>query len=337
MQMFSKSDANQLREQLQAIEFLSAGSVATVALNEDAAQKYSLYKQYYGLDFPNLDSELAESRSAIGIYHSGPYELVCQHFLPDQNTPRKTAFLLHGYFDHAGLYGHLIRHLLRRGIAVVIFDLPGHGLSSGATASIGSFQEYDQALLDCLEQGAAQDLATPWVLIGQSTGGAIIMDSLLEGNFDDKYPIQQGILLGPLLRPRRWLRSKILFNLSKRFVPSTPRNFSRNSHDLAFLDFLKFKDDLQSRTLPRDWVEAMFDFVHRFESTPSIEQALPLDIIQGKGDGTVEWETNVPKILQKFPGTKVHWIEEAGHHLVNESTHYREQAFAFIDEVLAVD
>jgi alpha-beta hydrolase superfamily lysophospholipase len=59
-----------------------------------------------------------------------------------------------------------------------------------------------------------------------------------------------------------------------------------------------------------------------------------LQIIQGRGDGTVEWEKNIPKILEKFPGSKVHWVDEARHHLVNESVFYREQVFVLIDKIL---
>ena len=43
---------------------------------------------------------------------------------------KENVFLIsHGYYDHAGLYGHLIEHLLSRGWNVAIFDQIGHGLS----------------------------------------------------------------------------------------------------------------------------------------------------------------------------------------------------------------
>ena len=115
-------------------------------------------------------------------------------------------------------------------------------------------------------------------------------------------------------------------------MASTPRKFSKNSHDVEFLEFLENRDELQSRTLPSDWVQAMIDYIKRFEAAPRHEYSL--QIIQGRGDGTVEWETNIPEILGKFPGSKVHWVGEAGHHLVNESLHYREQVFAIIDRLL---
>jgi alpha-beta hydrolase superfamily lysophospholipase len=311
------------------------GGESSFELGAAVSHNYTAYKQHYGLNFSKLDMDLKSARSTIGTFSSGPYELVCQHFLPSLQPPRKTAFLLHGYFDHAGLYRHLIEHLLKRDIAVIIFDLPGHGLSSGPTASISSFHEYSSVFVECLTLAKQQQVASPWIAIGQSTGSAIIMDALLEKRLEAEvakgFSLQDFILLGPLLRPRQWLRSMILFSLSRLFVASTPRKFSKNSHDAEFLEFLKSKDELQSRILPRDWVLAMMDYINRFEASPRHEQSL--QIIQGRGDGTVEWEKNIPKILEKFPGSKVHWVDEAGHHLVNESVPYREQVFALIDQI----
>ncbi|GJM12171.1 MAG: hypothetical protein DHS20C12_05740 [Pseudohongiella sp.] len=334
--MFSKLDASQLLEQLESIEFLRADTEPQQSLSAEAQRQFADYTRYYGLNFSELDPKLAGVRTSIGTFPSGSYQLVCQHFLPPSQAPRMTAFLLHGYFDHAGLYRHLIKHLLERNIAVVMFDLPGHGLSSGAVASISSFQEYVDALVNCLSRAREQQVTAPWVGIGQSTGGAIFMDGLIEnklqtGQFEE-LSLQKFILLGPLLRPKYWSRSKILFSLSRFFLASTPRKFSKNSHDPEFLEFLESEDELQSRILPRDWVQAMIHYINRFEKAPQQQQ--PLQIIQGRGDGTVEWETNIPKILAKFTGSSVNWVDDAGHHLVNESAHYREQVFDYIDAIL---
>tara|TARA_B110000858_G_scaffold17319_1_gene17484 strand:- start:19930 stop:20925 length:996 start_codon:yes stop_codon:yes gene_type:complete len=330
--MISKVDASELRKSLKAIEFLQGRAESKFEIGVAAEKQYAAYMRYYGLNFSELEPDLRDTRSSIGTFTSGAYELVCQHFLPAVSPPRKTAFLLHGYFDHAGLYRHLINHLLRQGIAVVIFDLPGHGLSSGATASIGSFEEYSEALVECLNLAKVQQVAAPWIAIGQSTGGAIFMDALLEQKIQDDFSFQEFILLGPLLRPKHWSWSKILFSLSRLLLASTPRKFGKNSHDVEFLKFIKSKDELQSRVLPRDWVQAMIDYIRRFEAADCNDQ--PLQLIQGKDDGTVEWETNIPKILAKFPSSKVNWIDEAEHHLVNESIQYREQVFAIIDRIL---
>ncbi len=335
--MFSRADADQLRQNLPSIDFLHGATQSTPDLSKIAKELVTAYRRQYGLDQPQIDaqSEVHSHRSNMGKFNSGRNEIVCQHFLPLRSPPKKTAFVLHGYFDHAGLYRHLIRQLLDQDIAVVIFDLPGHGLSSGAQASIKSFREYSETLLDCLSEARQQGVTEPWVVIGQSTGAAIIMDALLDKNLRQAFSFHHYVLLGPLLRPRHWSRSKYLFALTRWFVPATSRKFSNNSHDAEFVEFLEHSDQLQSKILPREWVLAMIDYFKRFDQAATLAQ--PLEIIQGSGDGTVDWEKNIPKILAKFPGSKVHMVDGARHHLLNESKPYRAQVLQTIRQILEIE
>ena len=43
--------------------------------------------------------------------------------------PQGTLLLLHGYYDHMGLYRHVVDWALSMNFAVLACDLPGHGLS----------------------------------------------------------------------------------------------------------------------------------------------------------------------------------------------------------------
>lgn len=335
--MFSRANADQLRQNLPRIEFLQSGTGSKPNLSDQATELYTAYRKHYALDFSDAETSPGYHgvTCRIGTLVSGSYELVCQQFLPTKSAPEKTAFILHGYFDHAGLYRHLIKHLLEKNVAVIIADFPGHGLSSGALASINSFREYSNAFTDCLQEARKQGVAEPWVGIGQSTGAAIIMDSLLDKNLSQKFSFQHYILLSPLLRPRHWSRSKYLFALVRWFVAATPRTFSNNSHDAEFLRFLRQADQLQSQKLPRDWVLAMIDYIRRFGKAAKLEQKL--EIIQGSGDCTVDWEKNIPMILSKFPGSTVHWVDDARHHLVNESKSYRDQVFSQVSKILQAE
>ncbi|MED5413144.1 MAG: alpha/beta fold hydrolase, partial [Pseudomonadota bacterium] len=82
----------------------------------------------------------------MGLLRSYNFDLVCQSFCTSLDKQKGTVFIIHGYFDHTGLYGHLIKHCLQKGLTVISFDLPGHGLSSGDPASIDSFNQYSDAL-----------------------------------------------------------------------------------------------------------------------------------------------------------------------------------------------
>lgn len=69
----------------------------------------------------------------VGYVDARGFRLWTQIWSPPE--PVGTAFVVHGYFDHLGLYRHLLERLLERHWRVVLWDLPGHGLSSGARAS----------------------------------------------------------------------------------------------------------------------------------------------------------------------------------------------------------
>lgn len=318
--MFGREDARNLRESLGPIKYL-----------EPTARSKLLdsYCRFYGLNFGDSQRTISHS---IGCVASGEFSIVCQHFQVPLAQQRGTIFLAHGYFDHAGLYSHLIEHCLRAGLSVVIFDLPGHGLSSGVTASIASFRQYSAALLACLELAQQQQVHGPWLLLGQSTGGALIMDALLEDALATRYQFAVYILLAPLLRPQNWHQSKLLFLLTRWFVKSTRRTFANNSHDPEFLNFLRHSDALQSQLLQREWVLAMIDYQQRFAR--SLQSSQALQIIQGSGDGTVDWQYNLPKILEKFPRSKSYMIADAGHHLVNEARPFRDRVFALLDDII---
>ncbi len=317
--MFSRSDAESLRKQLAAIDFDQATAPSDL-LNR--------YKSFYGLDF---DAEQFVSSYHIGGFTSADFQLVCQHFKVSEADLRGTVFLLHGYYDHAGLFGHLIRHCLQNGLSVVIYDLPGHGLSSGPVASIDSFADYCESLLVCLAL-AQEKLPKPWHLLGQSTGAAIIMDSLLHHDLANRFAIDQHILLCPLLYSANWRWSRISFYLLRNVISSIARKFAVNSHDEQFLYFLKNTDALQSQVLPVSWINAMVDYHNRFHRADTTDT--PLHIIQGTGDTTVDWKRNIQLIIKKFPQSDATLIAEARHHLVNEAERYRGEVFEKISEIL---
>ncbi len=317
--MFSRSDAEALRAQLGPLDFSSPATDSELV---------SAYRDHYGLRFPDLGIEI---RHHLGSFSSGDYTLVCQYFALPGESSQGCVLLLHGYFDHTGLFGHLIHHCLTLGFSVVIFDLPGHGLSSGPPASIDSFQEYVAALSQCVTL-TKNEIQIPFALIGQSTGAAVIVDSLLQqsSEFDD---IDHFVLLCPLLFPVKWTSSRLLYYLVRLVADSTPRRFATNSHDKEFLAFLRNEDPLQSLQIPVPWVGAMIDYQHRFITADPVDTRV--QIIQGTDDGTVDWQRNLTQMGKKFPNGTTHLVPGARHHLVNESEPYREQVFSKIAAILS--
>lgn len=284
------------------------------------------YRRFYGLDLAHRGDAV---HSLIGRMPVGAFDIVTQVWLPAQ--PVATLFLLHGFYDHMGLYRHVIDWALGQHYAVIACDLPGHGLSSGARASIDDFAHYQQVLQGLFAEAEQLRLPQPWHLCGQSTGGAIAVDHLLHGGADS--PIQgQTVLLAPLVRPRAWGWSKLSYRLLKPFVSGIDRRFSENTGDPAFMPFLQ-ADPLQPLRLPTAWVGALVQWVKRIEAAPASGRS-PL-IIQGDADMTVDWQHNLKVLRSKFDQPRVLMLPEARHHLANELPRYRDEYFRFLGSALA--
>lgn len=274
------------------------------------------YLDHYGLAPADMPQGV---RHAMGAVAAGGYRIAAHCWF--HPAPSGTAFVVHGYFDHVGLYGHLIRHLLGRGCNVVAFDLPGHGLSDGERVTIASFDHYVavfEALLD-----AASGLPRPWHGVGQSTGGAIVLHHLLRAA---QHPFAGVALLAPLVHPRRWAINRLIYLASHRWRRQIPREFVANSGDPAFLDFIANHDPLQARHLPLEWIGAMKRWAEELHELPPSHRAA--SVIQGDADTTLDWPYNLRLLRGKLPNGRFHLLPGARHHLVNETAPIREQAFA---------
>lgn len=278
------------------------------------------YLAYYNIDFRDRIEGLVQQ---VGTVPSGHFDLVCQLFRHPR--PRGTCFVVHGYFDHVGLYGRLIGHLLERGFSVVAFDLPGHGLSTGEEAHISTFRHYDRALESCMRL-CVNRLPEPWCAIGQSTGGAAILTFLLT---EPRHPFERVVLLAPLVRPYGWRWLRLLHTVLSPFLEHLPRAFTHNTSDREFVKFLKHHDPLQSRKLKVRWITAMrrwYKWV--LQQEPAKDRIL---IIQGDADTTVDWPFNLAQMRRLFPNAHVVTLGGGRHHLVNESEEIRKKAFQAID------
>jgi alpha-beta hydrolase superfamily lysophospholipase len=295
-------------------------SLQALAAQQPLSTEACAYQRFYQLDLP--------VHSWLGRFRAAGFDIVAQVWTPPQ--PVATLFLMHGFYDHMGLYRHALQWALSQGFAVISCDLPGHGLSSGERASIADFCDY-QTVLDALfAEAAGLQLPKPWHLLGQSTGGAIIVDHLLHRGAQS--PAQgQVMLMAPLVRPWAWGWSKLSYRLLNPFVNGIARRFSENTNDPAFMPFL-VADPLQPRRLPTAWVGALVQWVRRIERAPgSMREVL---IVQGENDTTVDWRYNLSVLRTKFASVQVLQVPGARHHLVNELPEIRARCFGFFQQHL---
>ena len=285
------------------------------------------YFAYYGID---LENQLAGVQHRFGVIDSGNYRIASHLF--EQDGAKGTFFVLHGYYDHVGLFGHILTFFLQQGYNVLAFDLPGHGLSSGEPATIADFSVYTQILADILK-ACTDRLAKPWHGYGQSTGCAILTDYLLNHELLTHEPLTHELLTherltgeqpeldkvifsAPLVRPWMWPLSRFQLYLARPFIKQLPRTFTDNSRDP---DFLKkaHSDPLAPKVLPTQWVSAMDRWIRKIERYRQKSPYKPL-IIQGTCDRTVDAKYNIAKLRQLFTDPEVLMLKDARHHLPNE-------------------
>lgn len=287
---------------------------AKPAVKGEIIQYYDFYDMNFYQQFDGLEQR-------VGWIETGEFRLVMQSFKPE--NAKATVFIFHGYFDHAGIYHHLIHFLLKHDFAVVIYDMPGHGLSSGKPTAITTFQQYQEAMNACLDV-CKNNLPLPYHCVGQSTGGAVIIDRLKNGE-PSELVFDKVVLFSPLVRPKGWKSIVRMHSALKPFVKVWFRKFSKNSEDVSFLSFLKDRDPLQSKWLSVDWISALIDWIPTIEKGECINRKIL--IVQGTGDNTVDWRHNIDVLKRLFSEVKISYVDGAQHHLVNESLVKRESVF----------
>ena len=274
------------------------------------------YDTFYRLDFDN-------TTRTIGVVAVAGERIAVQTFCPAQ--PKRWAVVSHGYYDHVGLYGHLIQQLLNRQVGVLIFDHIGHGLSTGSEATISSFQCYVDVLA-CIHKLAPDIIGCePFHWIGQSMGGAVLMEYEQQNALA---PSGEFILLAPLIRPYGWSALKWYFALIKHWITARPRDL-RSNMPKPFMRFLA-ADPLQAKTLPVAWVQAMVNWFKQFENYPG--SRVEARIVHGGNDKTVSYRHNLPLLDRRYQRGSILTIPDARHHLVNETPKIQSLIWQWLDD-----
>ena len=263
----------------------------------------------------------------FGFIQSKKYRIATHLIRPA--GAQATVLILHGYFDHSGIMKHLIRNCLKRQLAVVCFDLPGHGLSSGVTANIDDFSEYAEVLDDVIR------FCRPFIpgtisAVGHSAGSAVLFEYLYQHQGEANLPARV-IMVAPLVRHAYWYVSKAHYYLAKPFLHAYPRPFRTNSSDPQFLAALR-NDPLEGNEIPLTWLGALYAWNRKIEDYERF--AAQVMVIQGTADAVVDWEFNLNFLKAKLPMVEVITIDGGRHHLLNESKGLRNKVMKAIDHFI---
>lgn len=249
-------------------------------------------------------------------------ETLAVHLILPQN-PVGTIFLVHGFLDHTATLSKLIHEGLARNYAIVAWDLPGHGLSSGERTETGDFAFCADELEAVLER-VKDRLPRPVHLIAHSTGASIAMEYLYHSETER---FDRIVLLAPLVRHEHWGWGKFGWAITRAFTDHIGRKETVNSSDDAYLEFAR-NDPLGIEAISYEYLEDLYEWEKRVRGYPECES--PILILQGDRDEVVEWEYNLEFLQEKMPNAEIRIIPGARHQLANEIDEYRIRVFDLV-------
>ncbi len=268
--------------------------------------------------FSFYDMAIENTRHCFGTFQSHDLTLFAHVFIPPK--PKGTVFLLHGYLDHSGTLKHLIRHCVTQGFAVSLYDLPGHGLSSGDRMAINDFSQYVAVFKKFIDR-FAPSLPKPHHLAGHSTGCAVLFEYL---NLNRANEFKKIVFLSPLVHNAYYQWSRTGHLIAKPFVDTIPRKIRNNSSDPGYLDFVT-KDPLAGRVVSIRFLDALYAWDKRIKTYDVLLK--PVLIIQGTDDEIIDWEYNLEFLRKKIKNLSIDMIKGAKHQLANERPKIRAGIF----------
>lgn len=240
-------------------------------------------------------------------------------------NPREWVIYGHGYLDHGITSVIMIRYFLSRGVGVVTFDLPGHGLSVGKRADIDDFSLYGDAWGRVLRQ--TQELY-PRTAIGHSTGCAGLLDYTQR---DGVILPERIVLIAPLVRNVFWELSRFAYGAFGWVTSQVPAIDAAASRDPTWVRRWR-EDPYTEKTVPLNWFRSLQVWEERTKGWKVVDGSR-FFIMQGTADSVVDWRYNVPFLQEKYAGITVHWIEDGWHGLQYDHEPTRAEFYATLDAI----
>jgi alpha-beta hydrolase superfamily lysophospholipase len=227
------------------------------------------------------------------------------------STPRALVFIVHGYAEHGGRYGHVADALTASGLAVVAPDHVGHGLSDGERALITDFGLVVDDL-GTIASAASERLkvTTPLLLLGHSMGGLFV------ARFVQRWPDRAtgAAFMGAVIGDWKWAR-KVLSRPELPPEDSDPMGMPRDLEACRAYD----ADPLVYRGVyKRPLLEAEIVALDEFrEDIDKIR--IPVGFFHGTADPFVPFGDSLQAINDMPSSAKTAKLyDEAKHELLNE-------------------
>lgn len=256
-----------------------------------------------------------------------------QAWLP-AGDPAAALAVVHGYGDHGGRYVWFGEAMAARGYAVYVYDLRGHGQSSGERGQVRRFSDYYDDTAIYLDEVRRAQPGRPLFLVGHSLGG------LIAAGFTARQP--QGldglVLSSPFFRlamevpATKVIGARVLAVVKPDWNIGNTVQAADLSHEPDVVDAY-VTDPLVHHVAPARWV---VELLSAQAAAPTTAERLELPLLLLYGDEDVVADPAVARAFLAAAGSpdkKLHAYEGLYHELFNETE--REAVFADLAAWLA--
>lgn len=242
--------------------------------------------------------------------------LLGREWRPDEQT-RAVVGLIHGLGEHCSRYSHVAERFAKERIALIAFDLRGHGRSDGQRGDAPSFEAYMQDLDRFVQQIEARFDKTPCFLYGHSMGGLLLLNYLIR-----RQPKIVGAVSSAAGLHTPLTQQKVKMALVQTLSCLTPKlalpsglDANAISRDQAVVQ--RYKTDplvhgfvtlrMAQATIPA--INFVFQHAHQIE--------VPLLILHGTADH-LTYSSGSEELARKVPQAKLILFDGLAHELHNE-------------------
>lgn len=248
-------------------------------------------------------------------------------------SPRAVLALIHGHGEHIGRYGHVADALHANDIAMLGYDLIGHGESPGKR---GHFPNYD-AVLDSI--GAMVDKAkadfpeVPVFLMGHSMGGNLVAN----------YVLRRGVDIAGVILSSPWLELAFapsaldltLANVMKGILPSFTQSskldataISRDAEEVR-----RYQQDakIHDKVSPGLFLPIVEGGTYALDHASA--WSLPLLIQHGSGDRITSFEAS-KRFAEAISGEVTFRAWEGGYHELHNDLEREQVIQAMVDWIV---
>ncbi len=192
--------------------------------------------------------------------------------------------LVHGMGEHSGRYQHFADFFSERNVAIISFDLRGHGKSPGKRGHVDSFDVLLSQVDKGLEESSRRFPGEKKFIYGHSMGGNIVINHALTRN-----PRVSGVIASaPYLRlpnpvpSSKMLQAKLMNRIWGSYAESNQIDVTQLSRDKAVVAAYEKDDMVHPKISVRFFIDSFNAAQYSLDHADQLD--IPMLIMHGTAD-----------------------------------------------------